>query len=103
MISYTVKAGDSLASIAREYLGSSLRYSELAQFNGIKNPNVILIGQTIRIPEESDLQEIEVTAKKIPETVEQVFALDEISGSASRDWILPALAAGIIYLAVKGR
>lgn len=44
---YTVKAGDTLASIATKY-GTS--YQTLAQINGIADPNVIYAGQTIKLP-----------------------------------------------------
>lgn len=44
---YTVKAGDTLSSIAIKY-GTS--YQVLAQINGIANPNLIYTGQTIKLP-----------------------------------------------------
>ena len=44
---YTVKAGDTLSGIAAKY-GTS--YKTLAQVNGIANPNLIHVGQTIRLP-----------------------------------------------------
>ena len=43
---YTVKKGDTLYSIA---LDQGLDYKELAAWNGIDNPNVIRIGQQLRI------------------------------------------------------
>lgn len=43
---YTVKAGDTLGSIAARY---GTTYTKLAQRNGITNPNVIYVGQKIRI------------------------------------------------------
>ena len=44
---YTVKAGDTLSGIAAKY-GTS--YQKLAQINGIPNPNLIHVGQTIKLP-----------------------------------------------------
>lgn len=44
---YTVKRGDTLAKIAAKY---KLTVKELAESNGIKNPNLIRVGQAIRIP-----------------------------------------------------
>ncbi|NBU23036.1 MAG: LysM peptidoglycan-binding domain-containing protein [Actinobacteria bacterium] len=44
---YTVKAGDTLASIARS-LGVSA--TALATLNGITNPNLIRIGQVLKVP-----------------------------------------------------
>lgn len=44
---YTVKKGDTLIKIASKY-GST--YQKLAEYNGIKNPDVIKVGQKIKIP-----------------------------------------------------
>ena len=46
---YTVKSGDTLWAIAKKELGNGSRYPELAKLNGIKNPNIISIGQVIRL------------------------------------------------------
>lgn len=46
-IEYSIKHGDTLSKIAKEY---GLTYQELAQYNGIENPNYIVTGQTIVIP-----------------------------------------------------
>ncbi len=43
---YTVKRGDTLAGIALEH---GLDYRELASWNGIENPNRILVGQVLRL------------------------------------------------------
>lgn len=44
---YTVKKGDTLSAIAKKY---GTTYQKLAQYNGIENPNLIHVGQKIRIP-----------------------------------------------------
>ena len=44
---YTVKAGDTLSGIAAKY---GTTYQKLAEYNGIANPNLIRVGQKIRIP-----------------------------------------------------
>lgn len=44
---YTVKSGDTLSGIASRY-GTTV--SALASLNGISNPNLIHVGQTLRIP-----------------------------------------------------
>lgn len=46
---YTVKSGDTLWGIAETYLGSGSRYPELAKLNGISNPNLIYVGQVIKL------------------------------------------------------
>ncbi len=44
---YTVKSGDTLSKIASAY---GTTYQALAAYNGIANPNVIYVGQKIKIP-----------------------------------------------------
>lgn len=44
---YTVKAGDTLSGIAAKYRTT---YQKLASYNGIANPNLIHVGQKIKIP-----------------------------------------------------
>lgn len=45
--SYTVQKGDTLSKIAAKY---GTTYQKLASYNGIANPNVINVGQVIKIP-----------------------------------------------------
>jgi Uncharacterized protein containing LysM domain len=47
--SYTVKKGDTLWGICKKFLGDGLKYPQIAKLNGIKNPNLIRIGQVIRL------------------------------------------------------
>lgn len=44
---YTVKRGDTLSQIAAKY---GTTYQKLAAYNGISNPNLIHVGQKIKIP-----------------------------------------------------
>lgn len=44
---YTVVKGDTLSAIAAKY---GTTYQKLAEYNGISNPNVISVGQKIKIP-----------------------------------------------------
>ena len=46
MATYTVKKGDTLSAIAKQY---GTTYQEIAKANGISNPNVIQVGQTLNI------------------------------------------------------
>lgn len=43
---YTVKSGDTLSAIAKQY---GTTYQKLAELNGIANPNLIYVGQKIRV------------------------------------------------------
>jgi nucleoid-associated protein YgaU len=47
---HVVKPGETLSGIAQDYLGDASRYTELAQINGINDPNLIRVGQKIQIP-----------------------------------------------------
>jgi LysM repeat protein len=53
--SYTIKSGDTLSAISKKYYGSVSYYSKLAAYNGIKNPNLIYAGSTIKIPPKGQL------------------------------------------------
>lgn len=47
---YKVVKGDTLSQIAKKYLGDSSRYKEIAKLNKISNPNLIYVGQVIKLP-----------------------------------------------------
>ncbi len=49
---YTVKPGDSLSLIAKNLWGDPMRYMEIFEANRdqIKDPNLIRVGQKLRIP-----------------------------------------------------
>lgn len=53
--SYTIQKGDTLGSICRKFYGDASLYPKLAAANGIKNPNLIITGQTLKMPEKSQL------------------------------------------------
>ena len=52
---YTVKKGDTLSAICRKQYNESGLYKKLAEYNKIKNPNIIIVGQKIKIPPRSAL------------------------------------------------
>lgn len=47
---YTVKSGDTLSAIAAKY---NTTYKKLAEYNNIANPNIISVGQKIKIPQDA--------------------------------------------------
>jgi nucleoid-associated protein YgaU len=49
---YVIKSGDTLATIALQYYGDSSKYPKILEANRevIKDPNLIFLGQKIRIP-----------------------------------------------------
>lgn len=46
-VTYTVKSGDTLSAIAAKY---GTTYQKIASLNGISNPNIIRVGQVLKIP-----------------------------------------------------
>lgn len=48
---YTVKAGDTLSSIAARKLGRAGRWPEIAKLNKLRDPNHLRVGQRLRLPE----------------------------------------------------
>jgi nucleoid-associated protein YgaU len=49
-VTYKVVKGDYLSKIAKVKLGSGSKWTEIAKLNNIKNPNVLLVGQELKIP-----------------------------------------------------
>ncbi|NES08230.1 MAG: alpha/beta fold hydrolase [Okeania sp. SIO2F4] len=49
-VSYTIQPGDSLSQIALNTTGDANRYWDIANYNGISNPNFIYVGQQILVP-----------------------------------------------------
>lgn len=49
---YKIKWGDTLWDISASYLKTPWKYKRIAKYNGIKNPDKIISGTTIKIPSE---------------------------------------------------
>lgn len=47
---YTIKQGDTLGSISRQFYGTTTKWKEIAENNSISDPAKIKVGQIIRIP-----------------------------------------------------
>lgn len=47
---YVVKSGDTLSKIAAQQLGDFRRFAEIASLNGLRDPNFIKAGQTLKLP-----------------------------------------------------
>jgi CHAT domain-containing protein/tetratricopeptide (TPR) repeat protein len=54
---YTVKQGDSLARIAGELFNDTTLWPALSEHNNIVNPNMLRVGQTLRIPDAAWIEE----------------------------------------------
>ena len=62
---YVVKSGDTLSAIAAKY---GTTYQKLAEYNNIDNPNIIYVGQKIKIPNTNKTKTtVATTAKTIKE------------------------------------
>lgn len=101
---YTVKAGDSLHTIAKAVYGDESKAWQLATANGIKNPFIIHEGQTISLPtskdlagyaaaETPDLVHITPKAKSKAEFLESVSFENMLSATNARN-----LARGSLFL-----
>lgn len=49
-VTYKVKSGDTLSGIAAKLLGDSRRWRDIASLNGLKHPDLIKVGQVLKIP-----------------------------------------------------
>ena len=47
---YVVQAGDTLMAIAKAFYDSEAEYKRIADYNGLADPDVITVGQRLRIP-----------------------------------------------------
>lgn len=48
---YTVKQGDTLMGICKRYYGTTTKYQEVMQYNGLDDSDMLNIGQQIKLPE----------------------------------------------------
>lgn len=88
---YTVAKGDTLIGIAKKY---GTTYKVLAAYNGISNPNIIHVGQKIKIPGTAT-----TTAKKSNTEVAREVIQGKWGNGAARKQKLTA--AGYDYSAVQ--
>jgi len=49
-VAITLTNGESLSTIAKQYLGDALQFYALAQYNNIENPGKTTIGQVVHVP-----------------------------------------------------
>lgn len=47
---YTIKSGDNLSHVAQRFYGAASKYTQVAQANGIADPDKIKVGQAITLP-----------------------------------------------------
>jgi len=78
---YTVKKGDTLSGIAGKY---GTTWQVLASYNNIKNPDVIRVGDTVKIPAKTQTSLPTVTVKTY--TVKKGDTLSGIAGKFGTTW-----------------
>ena len=66
MREYIIQAGDSLSSIAQQFLGSSGKWRLIAEANHISNPDRIKVGQKLLIPSSGGTEVPAVTNPSLP-------------------------------------
>lgn len=47
---YTIQSGDNLSKISQRFYGAASKYTQIAQANGIADPDKIKVGQAINLP-----------------------------------------------------
>ncbi len=47
---YTIRSGDNLSKVSKLFYGNPNKYTQIAQANGIDNPDKIQAGQQINVP-----------------------------------------------------
>lgn len=62
---YTVQSGDTLYDISNRYYGTGIYFDEIADYNGIDDPNDIKAGDEIKIPH-IDVEKTDVPDMGIP-------------------------------------
>lgn len=95
---YVVKSGDTLSGIAAKY---GTTYQKLAAYNNIANPNVITVGQKIKIPKAGG----STTTAPAPAVIEKgdivkITGKKYYSGANIPSWVLAK--NWVVYEAVSG-
>ena len=88
IITYTVKRGDTLHQIALEH---GLDYRELATWNNLENPNVIRVGQILRITPPGDAPAAASGSEAVTAPLKTVPSITEIKPGAAAPLLPPPL------------
>lgn len=92
---YTVQANDALDAIAQRY--DTDRWT-LAEANCLRDPNLIVVGQTLRVPGDAHPQaQIECVPWQALTPMDYAYGIDG-SGSITFDWIGPRASRNLIRI-----
>jgi LysM repeat protein len=86
-IKHTAKQGDTLMSLAEQYLGDSNRWKEIKDINNVTNPHWLYPGQSIII--KKGVSNTKQIAKQTPITTKKI--LDDASLSTVTDKYIPVI------------
>ena len=53
---YAIHKGDTLAKVAKKFYGDAVLFKKIAEYNGIRKPDLIMVGQIIEIPSRKELE-----------------------------------------------
>lgn len=81
-MTYTVKKGDTLSGIAKKY---NTTVEALVASNGIKNPNVITVGQVLTIPDTKSNNQVYNALVTCLDAIEDLPEFHTLSGLLEDD------------------
>lgn len=89
---YTIQKGDTLWNIAQQYYGDPQKCWQLAEYNGIKNANLIQAGATLKIPDVSALSGLTYSGSRGTVSVQSVnnaaTAADRAKQTEQHTWTI---------------
>lgn len=94
-LGYTVLPGDNLWNIARQQLGQGSRYTEIAELNGIQDPDRIFPGQQLILPTEHTAAVAEVN--KYGNVVLDILAADLLAMGYEYGDVITVTVNGTAY------
>ncbi len=74
---YVVQEGDTLASIAKEKLGSEDQWQSIAEANGLENPDQLQVGQSLIIPSSDQMGSDKPTEPEETQPMEEEGATEQ--------------------------
>lgn len=75
---YVVQKKDRLSKIAKNFYGDETLYRKLADYNGIRNPDIIVTGRTLEIPSRQELEGKQPAQPPVPTGLTPPNGLDQI-------------------------
>lgn len=94
---YVVKQGDNLWKIAEEIYGSGYNWIDLAKENALKNPNILIAGQELKVPK----VEPRLITKQQPKTLAPIEGETYTVVRGDNLWTIALRAYGDGYQWVK--